>query len=204
MHFIFAKMVSAVLHPALIPTYLFAILLFFSAVIPYQLSEKLMFLGIIFLLTFVFPVLCFFFFFKAKLISSIEIPKREERIFPFLVITIFYILVTYGLFYYFPIVSLLGEVMLGITIVLIVVSITTFFYKISVHGAGVSGGLGALSALQYGSPSEDLSYPILLFVLLVCITAYARLALKAHTAWEVVAGVGVGFTITFLQLFLGY
>ncbi len=197
MHQTVAKIISIVLHPALMPTYLFAILLFFTRLVPYQLSHKLAFLGMIFLQTFICPVLSFFCFLKSKQISSVSIPKREERITPFLAITFLYVLVTYLLFYYLHIFSLLGWVMLNITAVLTAISVITFKHKISVHSAGVSGSLGMLLCLQWQYPNEDFLYFVLLFILLLGTVMSARLALKAHTPTELITGFALGFGIVF-------
>lgn len=202
MHPTTAKTVSVVLHPALIPTYVFAIVLFCSSLVPLQISGKLAFLSTIFLLTFVLPVLSIFCFLQIKLISSVSMPKREERLIPFLVITILYVFTTFALLYYWNISHLLGLVMLGISVVLVGVNMVTFTYKISVHSAGVSGGLGILMGLQYRYPHQDFLYPILFFVLLAGIVTSARLALQAHTPLELVAGLGLGFSVTsFVLLF---
>lgn len=196
MHSTTAKIVSIVLHPALIPTYVFTVVLFLSSLVPIQISNKLAFLSMVFLLTFVLPVLSIFYFLKTKLISSVSMPKREERLIPFWVISLLYVFVTFLLLCQ-PIFHLLGLIMLGISIVLVAVNVITFTYKVSVHSAGVSGGLGILMGLQYRYPSQDFLYPILLFILLTGIVMSARLALQAHTPLELIVGLGLGFCVTF-------
>jgi hypothetical protein len=197
MHPITAKTVSVALHPALIPTYLFAIVLFLSSLVPIQILDKLAFLSLVFLLTFGLPVLSIFYFLKAKVISSVSMPTRKERIIPFLLISVLYIVITFLLLYHQPIFHLLGLIMLGISAVLVAVSVLTFTYKVSVHSAGVSGGLGILMGLQYRYQYQDFLYPILLFILLTGIVVSARLALQAHTPLELIAGIGLGFGVTF-------
>ncbi len=157
----------------------------------------------IFLFTFVLPVLSIFYFWKAKYISSVSMPKREERIIPFLGIAVLYVLITLVLFYWQPIFHLLGLLMSGISLVLVAVNAITFFYKVSVHSAGVSGGLGILMGLQYRYPSQYFLYPILLFIMLAGIVVSARLALQAHTPLELIAGFGLGFGLAFSLLCFG-
>ncbi|TAH22482.1 MAG: hypothetical protein EAZ08_00995 [Cytophagales bacterium] len=196
MHQKIAKIISAVLHPALIPTYLFAFLLFDTSIVPYH-EHKWMLLGIVFLFTFVFPVLSFFSFLKAKIISAIDIPNREERIKPFLLMSLLYVFITYLFFRLSPIFDVLTLMMLGISFVLVLVTLITFVHKISVHAAGVSGGLGTLLGLQYKYAHEDFLYPVLFFVLLTGIVMSARLSLKAHTLSELMNGFSLGLLITF-------
>lgn len=192
-----AIVVSAVLHPALIPTYLFVILLFGTSIVPYQHGHKWILLGIVFLLTFILPVLGIFSFLKAKVISAIDIPNREERIMPFLFVSVLYVFITYLFFKLPPIFDILGLLMLGMSLVLVLVSAITLVHKISVHAAGVSGGLGTLLGLQHRYTDEDFLYPVLLFVLLLGVVMSARLSLKAHTFSELMSGFGVGLLVTF-------
>jgi hypothetical protein len=198
-----ARLISILLHPALIPTYIFSFIFFFSpSLIAYKSEQKLALLAMIFLLTFIFPVLSLFIYYKLRLISSLSIVNRQERILPFLTISIFYLVITYFFSMQPHIFALIGQVMLGITLVVVAVSITTFFYKISVHSAGVGGAVSILMGLQYLYPQEYFLYPIILWIFLLGLVVSARLALEAHTFDELIAGVlvGLGFPITVLFL----
>jgi hypothetical protein len=202
MHLTIARAISIVLHPALIPTYLFAIV-FFSvpSLVPYKTEQKEALLVMIFLLTFAFPSLSILVYYKLKMISSLSIENRNERVLPFLTISIFYIIITYFFFTQSHIFPLVSWIMLGITLVVGFVTVLTFFYKISVHSAGASGGVGILLGLQLQYPSESFLYPVLLFVFLTGLVASARLALKAHTFEELIAGVLAGIGLTFTVLY---
>lgn len=197
-----AKIISIALHPALIPTYLFGILFFSTHLLPYNPDQKVALLGMIFLLTFIFPAISFFSYYKLNVISSLSIEKREERFIPFFSITIAYLIITYFFFEQSHISFLISWVMLGISLVLLMVSAVTLVHKISVHSAGMSGGLGVLLGLQYQHPDENFLYSVLFFILLTGVVMTARLALGAHTLTELLTGFCVGFCLTFgLMLF---
>ncbi|SFF27504.1 hypothetical protein [Thermoflexibacter ruber] len=203
MHANTARLISVLLHPALIPTYVFSVIFFFApSLIAYKSEQKLALLAMIFLLTFIFPVLSLFIYYKLRLISSLSIVNRQERILPFLTISIFYLVITYFFSTQPHIFSLVGQVMLGITLVVVAVAIATFFYKISVHSAGVGGAVSILMGLQYLYPQEYFLYPIILWIFLLGLVMSARLALEAHTFDELIAGVLVGLGLPIMALFL--
>lgn len=203
MHANTARLISVLLHPALIPTYVFSFIFFFSpSLIAYKSEQKLALLAMIFLLTFIFPVLSLFIYYKLRLISSLSIVNRQERILPFLTISIFYLVITYFFSTQPHIFSLVGQVMLGITLVVVAIAIATFFYKISVHSAGVGGAVSILMGLQYLYPQEYFLYPIILWIFLLGLVVSARLALEAHTFDELIVGVLVGLGLPIMALFL--
>lgn len=198
-----ARLISILLHPALIPTYVFSFIFFFStSLIAYESEQKLALLAMIFLLTFVFPVLSLFIYHKLGLISSLSIATRQERILPFLTISIFYLVITYFFSVQPHIFSLIGQVMLGMTLVVVAITIVTFFYKISVHSAGVGGAVSILMGLQYLYPQEYFLYPIILWIFLLGLVLSARLALEAHTFDELIVGVLVGVVFPIAALCL--
>jgi membrane-associated phospholipid phosphatase len=64
-----------------------------------------------------------------------------------------------------------------------------YFRKISAHGAGVAGPITAIT-YYFGI----LAFPLFL---LIPLTVWARLKLKAHTLFEVVSGILIATLITF-------
>ncbi len=204
MHANTARLISVLLHPALIPTYVFSFIFFFSpSLILYRSEQKIALLAMIFLLTFVFPVLSFFVYYRLRLIASLSIASRQERVLPFLTISIFYLVITYFFSAQPHIFSLISQVMLGITLVVVAVTILTFFYKISVHSAGVSGAVSIFIGLQSLYPQEYFLYPVILWILFLGFVVSARLALEAHTYDELIVGVLVGLGLPAMALFLG-
>lgn len=193
-----AKLISVVLHPALVPSYLFSILFFLTRLIPYSEGQKVSLLGMIFLLTFALPVLLIFYAYRMKWVSSLSIDKREERFIPFALITVIYLVITYFFIDYVHIFGIIARIMFAGSLVLIMLTSVTLVHKISVHSAGVGGGIGTLLGIQYAYPHENLLYPALFFVVLAGLVMSARLALEAHTPTELLSGFAVGFGFNFL------
>ena len=114
-----AKVASIAFQPLLIPTYGFIILFNLHAYFAMALNPaaKWSITGIIFTTTFLFPAILIFFLMKMGIVSSLNLRKREERIMPFIITTIFYYLAFHLLknmpispiYYYFMIAFLLNS-----------------------------------------------------------------------------------------------
>ena len=200
-----AKILSLVFFPLLIPTYtlliIFNINVYFSMIIP-QLA-KLQILGMVFLITFIFPLFMMILFQRIGIIKSLYMKTKEERTLPYLMTIIFYYLASYLLkqlqispiFYYF---------ILGATFLIIITLIINFFWKISIHMIGIGGMLGTLMGLSF-LWMIDIPFLIILLVLCSGITGYARLKLNAHNPAQIYSGflLGTSFML-FLFLVIGY
>lgn len=200
-----AKILSLVFFPLLIPTYtlliIFNINVYFSMIIP-QLA-KLQILGMVFLITFIFPLFMMILFQRIGIIKSLYMKTKEERTLPYLMTIIFYYLASYLLkqlqispiFYYF---------ILGATFLIIITLIINFFWKISIHMIGIGGMLGTLMGLSF-LWMIDIPFLIILLVLCSGITGFARLKLNAHNPAQVYSGflLGTSFML-FLFLIIGY
>ena len=79
-----AKIVSILFQPLLIPSYslfiLFSLNNYLSMLVPAQAKQLLMW--IVFLSTFVFPLIFVLILYKRGLIKSVNMEHKEERIFP--------------------------------------------------------------------------------------------------------------------------
>jgi membrane-associated phospholipid phosphatase len=81
-------------------------------------------------------------------------------------------------------------------LVTIAIMFGNYFRKISAHGAGVAGPITAIT-YYFGI----LAFPLFL---LIPLTVWARLKLKAHTLFEVVSGILIATIITFFVYNLLY
>lgn len=110
------RLLTIIFHPLFIPFYMLVVLLnidvLFAMMIP--LRVKLILSGLVFLTTIVFPLLCVFFLYKLKLVRSLHLESKEERIYPLLILAVFYYL-TYYLLKSFPISFIFSYYMLGST-----------------------------------------------------------------------------------------
>ena len=193
-----------VFQPLLMPTFLFALL--FTLVpsimgaLPPELRWRLVL--IIFLLTFGIPVVCLVVFRANRWISDLMLSKREERVKPFIFIVAFYAVSTYFLGTYLRPLPLLVD-MIYLTMGLLVSTvIITFFWKISIHSAGIAAAAGFLWSLDHLYPDAGLYYPMLISFVLTGATMTARLQLRVHTLAQVTAGMLLGLAISMGGLLL--
>lgn len=193
-----ANSISIVFHPIFMPTLAFSILLFLLHQITGLTQEgKWHLVGLIFFSTCLVPCISILMLYKSKLISSLRIEDRKERIIPFVFTTVFFGIITYMIFTKTDLSPSISSLMAGITLIMCLLTIITLFYKVSVHACAISSLLGFLFAIQYKYPSLDLFYPILIFIVLVGLVLSARLKLKAHTPDQLIVGTLVGFGTCF-------
>jgi hypothetical protein len=193
-----SQFISWVFHPLLMPFYAMWLLLLFQGIsiemIPLKL--KLMLTGMVFISASLIPLGLIFVLYKLGLINSMYMNTREERLFPLLVIAIFYYL-TYYLLKGIPIPLIFHMYMLGATFLIIVLMAVNFFRKVSLHAAG----MGAVTGLVAGTAFHDGANlaPVMIVCLLISgLVASARIKLNAHQPADVYLGWLTGAVIMFL------
>jgi len=187
--------ISVVFHPIFIPIYTLVLLLnqdlMLALIIP--VKTKLILSCIVFLTTIVIPFFSVWVFYRMKLVSSILLKTREERIYPLLIIAIFYYM-TYYLLRSFPVTFLFSFYMLGSAFLVILALIISFRMKISLHMIGIGGVLGLLIGLSF-TMSTDLSLLIVPATLLCGIIGSARLNENSHKPSEIYTGFLAGVVV---------
>ncbi|MBU1014561.1 MAG: hypothetical protein KKG99_16300 [Bacteroidetes bacterium] len=187
-----AKIISYLFHPLLMPTYaflaLFSIKAYFSLIIP--IEGKIRILLLIFIVTFVFPVMVILFFRSTNVIKSLYQLSRYERKLPYVTTIAFYLMAYYLLknvqispiFHYFT---------FGATVLSMALFVINFFWKISAHMIAIGGISGMLLGLTFtgivGNP-----YLVVISVFIAGIIGFARLQLKANTHAQVYSGFILG------------
>ncbi len=192
-----AKTLSVVLHPLLLPTYLFAVILYYmpSSTLTLPMRVRWIVLAMIFFTTFIIPTAAAFFMVRLGYLDSMEMDKREQRGFPLLFTGICYAATSF-LFYREPVYDAIFYFVMGVIAAAIFLAFAiSQFWKISAHGIGAGGTLGLLVVLHKLAPGALLIYPIIVAVFLSGAVMSARLALQAHTPEEVYAGFGCGFLL---------
>ena len=196
-----AKIISYLFQPLLIPTFtlliLFSLNSYLSLMIPAQARKIL--LWIVFLTTFVFPLIFILILYKRGLIKSVNMGEKEERIFPLLITGIFYFL-AYYVVRQTNLDVIYQRLFLGSTLLIGLALAVSFYWKISMHMIGVGGLLGALIGINLIG-YVDLTFFILLSTFVSGLVGFARLKLKAHTPSQVYVGFLAGFLLM-LGLFL--
>ncbi|MCS7019453.1 MAG: hypothetical protein RMJ87_10200 [Cytophagales bacterium] len=199
----FAQLLSVVLHPSLMGTYLCALALFWGPAEFTQYSEsvRMLLVEIVFIITFLIPTGTVIFLRQRGVVKDLTLPKREDRFAPFLVSLFAYGGAAYYFFVKLPQVFLLPAIMTTICLaILATLLLTLFVCKVSAHATGISGVAGALISLQQLFPESAFFYPLIGVILLWGLVLSARLALQAHSLSELLAGSAVGFTVCYISL----
>ena len=196
-----AKILSVLFHPLLIPVWAYFALIWQADLIllriPYNMIWKLA--GLIFMTTFLFPLSIIYLMLRFGLISSLQMPLRQERIAPLLITAVFFYL-TYYLLKHLQIAPVLYVYMLGATLLAVIASAISLWWKISLHMIGLGAITGTFAGLVLLSP-ESFHLLLILSVLISGLIGTSRLILLAHKPMEVYVGFFTGF-LMMLNIFL--
>lgn len=204
----FAQIISAVLHPLLMPTIIFG-LLFYVAPEAIQnlelfndsarvglMSLKMGLLLLIFLQTFILPVFTIYCLHRFGFVRNLKMETLEDRRLPYIVTVAIYTFV--ATFFTMKLKQLpeVAIILTGIALSIAAVAIISLYWKISAHAVGISGTLGALIGIVIKFGSYELFYPIITVILIGGLLIAARLHLNAHTPAQVIAGSFLGLIIS--------
>lgn len=195
-----AKIISVLFHPVLIPTLGLFLLLnsgFYFSMLSWE--AKRFVLLVMFFTTCILPML------SVAIMAlnpkfNIAMPESRDRILP---------LASSSIFYYLGFV-LLSKVravpdfkmfMVATVLVIIALLVISFKWKISTHMAAIGGLTGTLFALSFRSGINPI-YSILAVVLVSGLVGTARLILKKHDIWQLLAGYGMGFLVLYFVIYL--
>ena len=200
-----SNLISFLFHPLLMATFLFGIMLF---LIPSSLGTilnnriKWLLLLVILLTTFVLPVISLFVMKMTSGISSFKLAQKDERIVPFLLISVFYGVSAYLMAMKLNINPLVNVIFLIMATMVLMVTLITIFWKISAHAIGVGGVLGFLLSLNMKYPDNLFFWPVILWIFFTGFTLSSRLYLNAHRPLEVYMGVLFGFGFCFSGIYV--
>jgi len=186
-----ARIVSVVFHPLFMPVYGLAIIFTAPTVLAYLplAVKKLLFL-IVLTNNVLVPTALLPFLINRGVISSYSISDRRERIIPLVMISILYSITSYIVFR-FQIPVFLKTFVFSATLLVMAVTIITFFWKISVHAAG-AGALTAVVFLLSVKMYSPLSGHLIAIILLSGIILSSRLRLNSHDPAQVWGGFFTG------------
>src|SRR5210317_895008 len=180
-----ARVISYIFHPLLIPTYVlilfFSLNIYFSYAIPAY--SKIKITGLVFITTFLFPLLLNIVFLRNKVITSLYLKARDERLLPIVVTAVFYYM-TYLLIKKINLPDYYHLYLLGATLLIIIALIINFFTKISLHLLALGGVTGIFLGLSLNMMIE-IPYLITAVFFVSGLTGFARLKLKQHNSAEV-------------------
>lgn len=190
-----AKIISIVTHPIFMLTWAMLIMFNQEAYFVMILPQKLRWSIILLTLgnTAILPAILIWIMARQKLISSLHMPLREERTYPYIIFAIFYATTFYmmrnlGLpqVYYLFIAG--GLAAIGVTLVI------NLFWKISIHMIGIGGLLGGFTALSFRM-LIDAPLLILALIFVSGLTGFARLRSNSHSPAQVYVGFLTGVIV---------
>ncbi|WP_210490088.1 hypothetical protein [Rufibacter aurantiacus] len=192
-----ATVLSVLFHPLLLPTYLFSLLLYYlpAEVFSYPPEGRRLIVLLVFILTFLLPVLGTMLLQQAGLVTSVTLDARTDRRWPLLISATCYTVLTV-VFYRISFFDSLFYLMMGvITVSVYLTLVINQFWKISAHGIGLGGTLGILVLLHAWLPEAYLLLPVALGCVICGAVLSARLALGAHNTKQVYTGFALGFLL---------
>lgn len=199
-----AEIISYVFHPMLMCTLLVALLYIFapSLISPLDKGSIVYVLSIIFFLTYIIPVLSIGVLKLTSSISSMKLENRKERLTPFIFVSAYYGLTTYMFVVRLGLDGVIMVMFSTITLMIVLITIITTFFKISVHSAGIWGLLGFLISINYKFPDSRLFWPILAVLILAGLVNSSRLMLNTHSPKEVGFGSALGLILSLAAVFI--
>ena len=192
-----AKFTSYLFHPLIMPTlgvYLIFHLESAGLWMPGLKTQLYIYLTVA-VFTCVLPLMTALLLLRSKQIFSLQMETREGRRLPYLISGIFYFAVSYFLMR-LDISSLLKAMMHGATMLVVVVLIINFFWKISAHMTALGGLVGMLISIAFRLQLNLLA-PITILILIAGLVGWSRLKLAAHSSAQVYLGflIGVGVEV---------
>lgn len=193
----FALFFSAVFHPLLMATY-GCLLVFYGIknsvydfMTPNETKWRMSL--IVFLFSFMFPVLNIAVLYKLKRIPSLTLSHQRDRTFPYIMTALFY----FGLFYLLKDISIWNSVklfILGGGIGIMLTALINLRYKISAHMVGLGGLLGVLVSLSYLIRFDMTLFYVIVILVAGCV-AMSRLYLEEHRPSQIYTGFLLGLVV---------
>lgn len=195
---------SVIFNPLLIATYLYwTLTLIYPEVFwPYNSKQYFWLWSILAIGTLVMPAISMLFLKITGYVSSFEIPDRRERSIPFFFITFWHFISSYLLITKLSLGWHMAIIMVATTLLIALLTLITFWYKISIHSAGVWGAAGYLTAILVKGHQAEVLLPLSLAFLIAGAVGSARMYLNLHTLKQVIWGGVMGFLVSFLSLYI--
>lgn len=197
-----AYFISILFHPILVPTYLFLIIAVYQPDLLYPLSYdyRYHFLLIIFTFTALIPGISVVILYFTGTIRSLKFYNRHERVYPLIMASVIYagtsFLLSDKLSLNSTVIILLGCVTLSV----LIITLITFFWKISAHSTGITALTIAVAGLIAKYDIMGLIQILYVLVIVCGLVMSSRLYLNAHTPMQTVAGMLVGLFSGILAL----
>lgn len=188
---------SVIFHPLLMATYGCFLIFFgikntiFDYMTPFEVKWRISI--IVFVFSFLFPVLNIYLLYKLKRLPSITLSNQADRTFPYIMTSIFY----FGLFYLLMDVNIWPPVklfVLGGGLAILLVALINLKFKISAHMTGIGGMLGTLVSLSY-LIKFDMTMFYISAIIVAGLLGASRLYLQEHKPSQIYTGFVFGFLV---------
>lgn len=194
-----ANIVTVILHPVLLPTLGFLLLLnsgFYFSYINWE--AKRLILIVVFFSTAILPLM------MMSVLSlnpkfRLTFEKGAQRALPLLISSVSYYL-GYMLLSRLNAIPLLKVLMIAAVMVLLGLLLLSFWWKISSHMAALGSLTGILLALSFRTGTYPI-WSIIAVILVSGITASSLLLLNRNKLWHLETGYALGFSIFYLVIY---
>lgn len=192
-----SNIVSVVFTPTLIPFVAFYVLFGYSYLkIPFQ--YRLIVLSAVFCFTVVMPVLSVYLFRRINQLTPRQMNEKRRRVFPY-VLTIISYAFCLLIMYRIRIPWYMTGVILAALVIMTVLLLCNFKWRLSEHMAGMGGIIGGLVSYGYFLGYNPIWW-ISVFVLISGLVGTARIISRSNTFAEVLFGFCVGLGCSLLVL----
>ena len=189
-----SKVISLILHPVFMPLLAFYLSLSILPELEFTISHNLKLIYFIVIIsTIILPILSILILIKIDRLSSLEMIHHKERVLPLFNTAISMLLGYFFLQNILLYTPLLIAEFLGAIFIILIASVLSNFWKISLHMLGIGGILGVFIAIHI--LHQNISAFIILFLFLSGLLAYSRLNEKAHNKPQIYIGFLIGLLI---------
>lgn len=188
----FARFLSTVLHPLLIPTLGMIILFNLETYVAYSIPQQARWLIMLIVLvnTAIAPLLTVFMLKKTRIVKDVMLDERSDRLFPLMFTALFFFL-TYYLLKMVTMPSVVYFYIIGASLLVVSCLVISFYWKISIHmtsAGGLTGFLIVTSLLL----KLNINMLIIMAILVSGLLGFSRIRLGSHTPAQVYAGYTLG------------
>ncbi len=197
----FARFLSILFHPLLIPTFGFLVLFLTNNQYGNQSFElRSMLWVMIFTFTLVIPAILILLLKRFGVIKSLEMEHHSERIYPIMITFLSYFACIFTM-HYFHVPLIFPLLLTGSIIGIGMVGMISIVWKISAHLTGYGGLLAATIVMAL---HLDADYAVLLSFLFIIggLVGWARIYLNAHSVPQIFSGFIIGFASVFFPIIL--
>ena len=190
----FARFLTTTFSPLLMPTYGVFLALWVSVLclLPYgrRVAVLLVCMGI----TCIVPLIFLSVLRHFNLVKDLNVEVREQRLLPYLFSAFCCGVAAYYLYFNCHAPQWFAMFMVGAAITMLVMAVINLWWKISAHMAGIGGVVALIYQIHVqGLSAFDLLWLLCFTIVVAALVGTARLVLRRHDIWQLLAGAVVGF-----------